>query len=912
MNLQIKLKLYAFFVLFLPVTAGLCNSNPIFIGKAEQLFAEGNFNDAIPLYQQMIRASSHPCQELILHLADCYLEISSPHDVLNLLINAPLSPDWESDRIYLLSSAYRRLNEHQKAINLLLSLSINQKMRLAPEIDLEKGLNLFHLKRISEARDYFQAVPWQPSTPHIYYLAQLYLARIALLERQTTKAGLILNRFDIPPNHPIAIEKDYLEGLIYFINNDYAEAIKYFEYILGYSLPKKASSSNPWVIPAQRYLISSYLHEANKNSHNSKQAALLLQNAQYLLSDLHKHSKEEIDHLLLGDFYLLKAQYLQDQAALQEAISLFSDTKLFSSPKARLHAALKLADTLPTYQDRINHYKGLLVSHTSNRIEQAEILYWSGMNALKEGLHLYQNNQSINQSLLFFENAAQNFEKAYSIFISVHSMQANQALKYYILATLFNASNQHLEESAFFLQELIEKRPPTFATWTEPEEIYFLTGLIWKRLAEKDKNAYPYAVKILNQVEKQFSSSKYALHAAKALGLLYLQHEEWQEAESVLTKLMEQQPDYPDAGLLLAMCAEKLNQLERKQFLLEKIFAQDPGSTAAPIAYFYTYSYREYLKGHRKAIKHLQSMPSLFSDHPLVISAHYLIGLDYLKDHLSNEGTLLRRKDFIAAIDAFQKSESTYESLYERKLISTEALPYFIQIRYRSMLERALANLAVAESSHGAKSQIYLEYAEGVFHQLIHYLQKPEAPVQELLIQNQSYPHFLKESYYWLAKTKLKKNQLEEAEQTLDLALQLYAQTNQGHGYLLSLIWYEKGKIAQTHQKHGDAIQFFQKSEEAGLAKPCLSPDQKLDLWIEQSLSYKELGDLENAMLLLSNAVNDEAISSLRVKAMYLRAELYELQGRPELACKQLEAVSKKGGEWGKLAKNKLENNYGV
>ena len=56
----------------------------------------------------------------------------------------------------------------------------------------------------------------------------------------------------------------------------------------------------------------------------------------------------------------------------------------------------------------------------------------------------------------------------------------------------------------------------------------------------------------------------------------------------------------------------------------------------------------------------------------------------------------------------------------------------------------------------------------------------------------------------------------------------------------------------------------------------------------------------------LSDAVNDEAISGLRLKAMYLRAEVYALQGRTELAHKQLEAVSKKGGDWGKLAAEKL------
>ncbi len=140
MNSWIKLKNYSFFFLLLPVATALCSTLPdlILIKKAEQLFAEGHFNDAIPVYQQMLYASSHPCQELILHLAKCYLEISQPQDALDLLINAPLSSEWECDRIYLLSHAYRRVDEFQKAIHLLDSLSNHQKRRLARKLILKR------------------------------------------------------------------------------------------------------------------------------------------------------------------------------------------------------------------------------------------------------------------------------------------------------------------------------------------------------------------------------------------------------------------------------------------------------------------------------------------------------------------------------------------------------------------------------------------------------------------------------------------------------------------------------------------------------------------------------------------------------------------------------------------------------
>jgi hypothetical protein len=61
----------------------------------------------------------------------------------------------------------------------------------------------------------------------------------------------------------------------------------------------------------------------------------------------------------------------------------------------------------------------------------------------------------------------------------------------------------------------------------------------------------------------------------------------------------------------------------------------------------------------------------------------------------------------------------------------------------------------------------------------------------------------------------------------------------------------------------------------------------------------------------LSKAINDDAISSLRIKAMFIRAEIYAIQGRNDLARKQLEATSKKGGEWALKAKQKLDMEYG-
>ena len=80
-----------------------------------------------------------------------------------------------------------------------------------------------------------------------------------------------------------------------------------------------------------------------------------------------------------------------------------------------------------------------------------------------------------------------------------------------------------------------------------------------------------------------------------------------------------------------------------------------------------------------------------------------------------------------------------------------------------------------------------------------------------------------------------------------------------------------------------------------------------LQVAIEKSLCLKEKGSISQAMACLAWVINDSAISSLRIKAMVLRADLYMLVKRPELAIRQLEAAKGKGGEWGIIAERKLE-----
>ncbi len=372
-------------------------------------------------------------------------------------------------------------------------------------------------------------------------------------------------------------------------------------------------------------------------------------------------------------------------------------------------------------------------------------------------------------------------------------------------------------------------------------------------------------------------------------GQLQLRQGKSKEAEEKFLKLVQDYPKSPIVAESLIFAA-KCSEGEKARDYLRQVFENYPKSPCAAEAYFIYYPYRDYVQGERSAIKHLQNMRTLFPESPYLIPAYTLIGMDEKRDRKNSQGKWIRKKNMIAAIDSFQQAETLFDQLDSQ--LKEEERSFYLQIRTRATLERALANLNVAEESQGAKRRIYLQYAADVFEQMRRDLKEGE----------------LEECNYWLAQTYLKAEEDSKAETVLKEMSGKY--TPNSSGYYPSRIWYERGGIAMRRQEYAQALQFFTQAEKTAKQNQslCISADQKIDLWIQQSLCYRELNEFDQAMLLLSQAINDDTISSERVKAMYLRADIYALQGRHDLARKQLVATAKKGGEWALKAKKRLNH----
>jgi tetratricopeptide (TPR) repeat protein len=878
------------------------------IKQAERLFSEKLYGDALPLYSQLL---SFPLEEELgaqikLRLATCYLEEGEAQKSLDLLY--PLISSYRHPQcFYLMSLAHRQLGESPQALDLLHQcLPTRDSQHAKNVIALEKGYHLIQMKDFCNAQCVLKQIAWQASDSLPYDLAQLLLARSYLATHQLDSALeiLVLSTPHLPQHPLLSIERVYLKGYLLLAKHQDAQAAACFEELL----PKALASRADWSFQLLNGLVMSYLRQAIASDSSTDQLQNLLSKAEAVLQEVLTRAPMETSYLLLSDFYLIKAKRLGDAQSYILAQQLLDRGELFSSAEAQREALLKCAEAAPSYQERNQLYEQLSRDSHPPRSFRMKVWFLKGVNHLEEGLK-YQKGQLLAAMSEQFEQAIQAFAQAFQLGREMDPAKAALALKYQSLAYAYQPTKTL--QAWQVLNQLITDSS-LLSTFEYPQEIYCLAA--WIALNSSQSEILEQAKVFLKQSQKAIkASSIWMERCLKFEGLISLQLKEWKEADAIFARLIQDYPHSSGEGWFWRAYGadQQKNELLRKEYL-QQVYTQNPQSAYAPFAYFQLYSYREYMKGQRKAIKHLQAMPLLFPSHPLLISAHYLIGLSHKKDHLSTEGQVLRRKDWTAAIENFQAAESMFDTLLEKDLIPATQLSYFAKVRYHAQLERAQANLAIAQSSIGGKRQIYLEYAEGVFKQLIRDFITPGSLAMEKLVQPpSSYPKVWAEAEFKLAQTYQEKKCPKEAEMVLEDSLRHYQQAGVNYGYGLMQVWHEKGKLAQERGDHRVALQCFIEAEKAAHEQTGLSPQEKLDLWIQQSLCYKALNQLDNAMRLLSRVINADVISPLRIKAMFLRAEIYELQGRPELALKQLEATARKGGEWAQKAQEKLEKIYG-
>jgi tetratricopeptide (TPR) repeat protein len=830
--------------------------------------------------------------------------------VLLQLVSQNPSGQTHSDAVYLLALTYKNLKSYPEAketFQSYLSETPLEQQTYGIEAQFQLGLVEFLRGDLAAARK-----TWEPlkssAKGNIGTLVQLYLARIELSNKQEQKA-LTLLKTVLLAKHPdfINSEAHFLMGTAYYQLGDYKHAIKSFEL----SLPESNPSDSPWYGDALQLLGRVHLALGTEIHGSLEEQQNHLLSAKEAFEKLFTYRPDEESALELGNSLTTLAKRFPGENFYEEARNLLSKNDIILSSKARFRALMLTAQAAPSFTERDTLFSRL-VRETIDPQDVAKAWFMKGKNEYDEGLQL----TGTEKSMALFVRAAEAFGKAAALYPKTELQEIASAKKYQAIS-LTHLHKEHADVQVLTLLREIPSLPNESPK--DHAEMLYLEGIVASRLIPAQESSSistsedlgPYFIQAVKALEaaSALKDSTYSDLALKHLGALHYHLGNYAEAERTYLLLAN---DHPNSSLCGegwfwgAKCAQQLDKdrevsRERKK----NVYETHPNSPYAPEAYLSMYSTAEYLQGDRTSNKHLQNFIGKFPDSPLQIEAHYLLGLDLKRDRKTAEGKWIRKRNLMEAIDAFQEVENFFTKFTEREEIPLEQQEYFIKVRYQATLERALANLAIANESSGAKKTIYLEYAEEVFKGLNKDLENPENSYAKILQQEGQVSPIYEESLFGLAQTNIKAKRDGDAQKVLEHLQAKYQELHITRGYYLSRLWYELGMIASRKQMPRDALQFLQKAEEASKGD-VLSTDQKLDLWIQQSLCYRSLGDYDHCILLLSKTINDDAVSSLRLKAMFLRAETYEQQGRPELARKQLESLAKKGGYWGKEAKQKM------
>lgn len=884
--------------------------------EAEEHFEATLFDKAAFMYEEILAEKeelSRKQQEHVrMRLAQSHFALKHYKDAITLLESPFASGDLKKEALFWKALSYRYLGQPDKALRLLEEYFASGSIMptsMRQRACYEWGVALFEKGDWRLAEEKFNAVFEDPRTEDLYLASQVYLSRIELHQDQPELAESRLSGLEeqIQKSSPLRFEWEFVRGEANFHLEKYSEAAGHFERSLEYD----SKTPQPWFADSMYYLGLCFLKLGEKDP-----ASTFFAKAEKIFQDLLEFKPEERYYLALGELYVAMGTELDDSTGMKQAEELLAKPGIFSSKESQARALFLRAEAAKNSKEALVFYQAL--SEEEFKETPYHVYGWrmKGLHDYKAGLDLLATGDKAGASVLF-DKAAQSFQQIFDINKAKDRESAALAMQYKAQALAHKSTPEGRLQAIACCDVLISRYPDILQSLKDPGSVFFLRGLIASYSASwKGGDKYAeWAEQSLQKCLAEYPQSPCADRALFTLGVVKYYRKQYLEAEKCFAGLARTFPGSPleaEAYFWAAKASENLNFAgEQAKEYRKKVYTNFPGSPYAPEAYFAYYPFRDYLQGDRAAIKHLQNFKEQFPNAPYLIVAHYLIGMDYKRDRKTPEGRWIRKKSMNEAIESFLQAEKVFDAFFAANAIPGEHLQYMVNVRYRSILERALGYLAVADESEGAKRQIYLEYAIGALERMRLEFVDKQNPESCLLSKSESYRLYQEESGYWLAQAYAKAGEQEKSKRTLAGMLEDYASSGIVKGYFLSRAHYDLGKIAVSVKDYAGALDSFVQAEEAAKGH-VLNTDQKIDLWIQQSLCCKELNDMDKAMLILSKAINDDAISSLRVKAMYLRAEIYALQGRHELARKQLEATSKKGGEWAMKAKQKLDEEYGI
>lgn len=855
--------------------------------RAKRFFTAGNYSHAKEMYQELIEAiekgyypkasmeNSLIKKKVLYRLAEANFYLADYEKTLTLIPEISQAED-KIDRqlLYLAAMAYQEKHAYEKALDYFDSyLRSGQKEEL-PHYEhalFEMGHGYYQSGQFAEAQRYFEKLYKTTSKREKpFFLGTIYLAKIHLKDRLPRLAESILSTASkqLPSKDPLQYEIAYLRGSAAFDAGNYVRAAEFFEL----SFPAPPISGN-WCHDALFRLGWCYSKLGDDCRKAKHVRELLISKAEAIFRRLMHTEEHERACLALGKLYLLRFEQTGEESFLSKMeIFLAKESPTFSL-EGQLHSLLLRASSKTDYEQRERILRKATDPLYVASPSYAEAWYYRGLNHFQEGLSKKENQNP------FFDKAIEAFEKALSVVEHQDPRKVADLLKWEAHATFYRNSTYASLEAC---EKLLNQFPISLQ---EKESILYLRGLVACRLS--DENSLAIAKSSLKLVSSLFPEGLYADAALYLLGTLHYQQEEFQEAKEAFLALGEKYPTSIWAGKGLFWAAESAEKMgEETQFIRKQVFEKYPYSEFADEAYFRFFPLEAYSLGEKEAMTHLKEFFFRFPDSPLNIAAFYYMGVHALS---KEEG-----KEY------FENCLASFEGASKKNHRIPSPLIYF---RYRSLVELAQLHLNNGDFES-------LEKSFSLLQGIIHEFETPGHPLAAEVQDKITYPSLHEESEFLLALAYLKAGKPQKTQEIFAKMLSHYASAGIRSGYYLARVWQEQGTLALECSDTETALRCFKMAEECG--KGHFSGDQKLSLWILQSDCYRKRNEFDAAMKMLSQVINEDIASPLRVKAMILRAEVYELQGRYELAIRQLQAVTKKGGEWALEAKEKLKGQYGL
>ena len=383
------------------------------------------------------------------------------------------------------------------------------------------------------------------------------------------------------------------------------------------------------------------------------------------------------------------------------------------------------------------------------------------------------------------------------------------------------------------------------------------------------------------------------------LSLCYFQNKDYIKAKEVFSEHLTLYPESEKRDEVLMYLARSCKQLgENPKSIYVTLYTNHPHSCYAEEAYFRTWPEKAYALLQTEAILHLKKSP--YRNQKGVFSAltNFYIAQNIVQEAPENNLTEIQCSHLQEAIYLFEQTRSALDGETIQGLLTMR----LVEIACTASFESAKALLQITNSS--TKSKEAFDVCQNKFQDLQQTINQQLKTEKSALLQT------LTQESSW-QRYRIYKLQGEEkcAREELQHLIEYATKNNcfKTESTLKAMCEYA---LILTREKNSvQANALLEKAE--AIAGCRQNKALMLHVWYAKSLCARYNKNIDQSMRYLSMIINDDAVSSLRVQAMFLRSELYELKGRRDLALRQLEACAKKGGEWAERAKQKIEEQYG-